>query len=127
MSRIYYAHLLMTLQRFDEALVHGQLAVELDPMNPLIGAFLAGAFLVISVHAFYLLKDRYTELSQKALKIALMVATVSALAQLVTGHHSADGVAENQPAKLAAFEGHFEEKLRVISTFLDGWIKKPRR
>ncbi|MGM0475246.1 MAG: cytochrome ubiquinol oxidase subunit I, partial [Bacteroidota bacterium] len=72
-----------------------------------IGAFLAGAFLVMSVHAFYLLRDQYVELSQKALKISLMVATIFALAQLVTGHQSADGVAENQPAKLASFEGHF--------------------
>ena len=88
-----------------------------------IGAFLAGAFLVISVHAFYLLRDRYTELSQKALKIALMVATVSALLQLVTGHHSADGVAENQPAKLAAFEGHFEENAPG-DLYLLGWVDK---
>jgi len=36
MSRIYYAHLLMILQRTDEALFHGKLAVELDPLNPLI-------------------------------------------------------------------------------------------
>jgi TolB-like protein/Tfp pilus assembly protein PilF len=41
MSRIYYAHLLATLQRFDEALIQGQLAVELDPMNPLILALFA--------------------------------------------------------------------------------------
>ena len=88
-----------------------------------IGAFLAGAFLVISVHAFYLLRDRYTELSQKALKIALMVATVSALLQLGIGHHSADGVAENQPAKLAAFEGHFEENAPG-DLYLLGWVDK---
>ncbi len=36
MSRIYYAHLLFILQRFDEALIQGELAVELDPLNPLI-------------------------------------------------------------------------------------------
>jgi len=36
MSRIYYAHLLMILQRIDEALAQGQLAVDLDPLNPLI-------------------------------------------------------------------------------------------
>ena len=35
-----------------------------------IGAFLAGAFLVLSVHAFYLLKGRHVEISKKALKIA---------------------------------------------------------
>jgi tetratricopeptide (TPR) repeat protein len=36
MWRIYYAHLLMVLQRSDEALAQGQLAVDLDPLNPLI-------------------------------------------------------------------------------------------
>jgi len=36
LSRIYYAHLLMILNRYDEALFHSQMAVELDPMNPLV-------------------------------------------------------------------------------------------
>jgi len=36
MSRIYYAHLLMHLQRKEEALIHAQMAVDLDPLNPLI-------------------------------------------------------------------------------------------
>lgn len=36
MARIYYAHLLMILQRMDEALEQGKLAVDLDPKNPLI-------------------------------------------------------------------------------------------
>ena len=36
MSRIYYAHLLIILQRNDEALSQGQMAVDLDPLNPLV-------------------------------------------------------------------------------------------
>ena len=44
MSSIYYAHLLTILQRTDEALSQGQLAVDLDPLNPLILA-LYGAVL----------------------------------------------------------------------------------
>jgi tetratricopeptide (TPR) repeat protein len=36
MSRIYYSHLLFILKRYDEAYFHSQMAVELDPMNPLI-------------------------------------------------------------------------------------------
>ena len=36
MSRIYYAHLLMILQRTDEAITQGKLAVDLDPLNPLV-------------------------------------------------------------------------------------------
>ena len=36
MSRIYYAHLLMSLQRTNEAQSQGQRAADLDPMNPLL-------------------------------------------------------------------------------------------
>ncbi|WP_367391473.1 cytochrome ubiquinol oxidase subunit I [Lewinella sp. LCG006] len=88
-----------------------------------IGAFLAGAFLVLSVHAYYLLKGRHVELSKKAFKIALGVATIFSLAQLFTGHRSADGVAVNQPAKLAALEGHFDT-LAPADMYLFGWVDK---
>ena len=33
-ARIFYAHLLVILQRYDEALPQAQLALELDPLNP---------------------------------------------------------------------------------------------
>lgn len=36
MARIYYAHLLMILQRMDEALEQAKLALALDPKNPLV-------------------------------------------------------------------------------------------
>ena len=88
-----------------------------------IGAFLAGSFLVLSVHAYYLLKERHVEVSKKAFKIALAVATIASLSQLFTGHRSADGVAENQPAKLAALEGHFDS-LAVADMYLFGWVDK---
>ena len=85
------------------------------------GAFLAGAFLVLSVHAYYIRKGRYVELSKKAFKIALVVATVVSFSQLLSGHSSADGVAENQPAKLAAMEGHYE-KSAPADLYLLGWV-----
>lgn len=88
-----------------------------------LGAFLAGAFLVMSIHAYYLLRDRYILLSQKALKIALVVATTAALLQLASGHKSADGVAKNQPAKLATFEGHYP-KSAPADLYLIGWVDK---
>lgn len=87
------------------------------------GAFLAGAFLVLSVHAYYLLQGRYVKLSKKAFKIALLVTTIVSLSQLVSGHSSADGVAKNQPAKLAAMEGHFK-KLAPADLYLFGWVDK---
>ncbi|TXB62626.1 cytochrome ubiquinol oxidase subunit I [Phaeodactylibacter luteus] len=88
-----------------------------------LGAFLAGAFLVLSVHAYYLLRNRHVEVSKQAFKIALVVAAVFSLGQLFTGHHSAEGVAENQPAKLAALEGHFDS-LAVADMYLMGWVDK---
>jgi cytochrome d ubiquinol oxidase subunit I len=88
-----------------------------------IGAFLAGAFLVMSVHAYYLLKNRHVELSEKAFKIALAVAFVFSMGQLMTGHMSADGVAVNQPPKLAAFEGHYNTN-QPADMYLFGWVDK---
>lgn len=86
-----------------------------------IGAFLSGAFLVLSVHAYYILKNRHLEISKKAFKIALFVAAFFSLAQLFTGHRSAEIVAEHQPAKLAAMEGHFE-KSAVADMYIFGWV-----
>lgn len=87
------------------------------------GAILAGAFLVLSVHAYYIRKGRYVEISKKAFKIALVVATVFSFTQLFSGHSSANGVAENQPAKLAAMEGHFEKE-SAADLYLLGWVNK---
>jgi cytochrome d ubiquinol oxidase subunit I len=88
-----------------------------------IGAFLAGTFLVLSVHAYYILKNRFVEQSKKAFGIILVIAAISALSQLLTGHTSASGVAENQPAKLAAFEGHYDS-LAVADMYLFGWVNQ---
>lgn len=86
-----------------------------------IGAFLAGAFLVMSVHAYYILKGRNVELSKKAFKIGLFIAAVSSLLQLFTGHKSAEVVAEYQPIKLAAMEGHYDS-LSVADLYILGWV-----
>ncbi|MDP4663219.1 MAG: cytochrome ubiquinol oxidase subunit I [Salibacteraceae bacterium] len=85
------------------------------------GAFLAGAFMVLSVHAYYLLKGRYIEVSKKAFKISLALATLISLTQLISGHSSADGVAVNQPAKLASMEGHYDESAPA-DLYLFGWV-----
>jgi cytochrome bd ubiquinol oxidase subunit I len=87
------------------------------------GSFLAGAFLVLSVHAYYLRKGKFISISKKAFPIALAVATIVSFSQLLSGHSSADGVAVNQPAKLAAMEGHFE-KNAPADLYLMGWVNK---
>lgn len=90
-------------------------------MHVWIGAFLAGAFLVISIAAYYLLKKRYVVFAQKAFAIGLTVALIASYAQLLSGHKAASVVAEYQPAKLAAMEGHFDSSSRA-DMYLFGWI-----
>lgn len=76
--------------------------------HTLSGAWLAGAFLVLSVSAYYLLKGRHTRFATNSIKFAVVLALAASLLIVVTGHDSAAGVAENQPSKLAAMEGHWE-------------------
>ncbi len=88
--------------------------------HTLVGAFLAGAFLVLSVNAYYILKNKNIETARASFKFALVFAAISSILQLFTGHRSAEGVAHNQPAKLAAFEGHYDS-LAVADLYIMGW------
>jgi len=73
--------------------------------HTLCGAWQAGAFLVVSVSAFYLLKKKHEDFARRSLRIGLAVGLVASLLQAVSGHISGQEVAKYQPAKLAAFEG----------------------
>lgn len=79
----------------------------------IIGAWLAGAFLVISVSSWYILHNRFLSFARSSLKIGLSVACLSIFLQLVTGHLSGQVVAKYQPAKLAAFEGIYKTQKDV--------------
>ena len=87
----------------------------------LSGAWLAGAFLIISVSAYYLLRDRHIRFSKASIKIALIVVMIASLFQLFTGHRSAVGVSKNQPAKLAAMEAVFDDQTNA-PLYLFGWV-----
>jgi cytochrome d ubiquinol oxidase subunit I len=76
----------------------------------LMGCWMAGAFLVVSVSAYYLLRNRHVEFARASMKVGLIVASFATIMQLVTGSISASGVTVNQPVKLAAMEGVFETK-----------------
>lgn len=73
----------------------------------IIAAFSATGFAVAGVHAILYLKNKLP-IHRKALTIALMFASVAAFLQPISGDHAAKNVAKTQPAKLAAFESHFE-------------------
>ena len=84
------------------------------------GAWQAGAWMVVSVSAWYLIKEKHAEFARRSLKIGLVVAAVAAVLQLMSGHSSAIGVAKNQPAKLAAYEGHYPTAPATM--YLFGWV-----
>lgn len=87
----------------------------------LSGAWLAGSFLVLSVSAFYLLKNKHIDFAKASFKIAIIFALFASLFQLFTGHQGAIGVSENQPAKLAAFEAHYDSSAPA-NLYLFGWV-----
>jgi cytochrome d ubiquinol oxidase subunit I len=89
--------------------------------HTLCGAWQAGAFLVISVSAFYVLRKKHLDFARASLKVGLGVAVVASVLQLVTGHDSAIGVARNQPAKLAAFEGRYDTRTHAPLALV-GWV-----
>lgn len=87
----------------------------------IIGSFLAGSFLVMSVAAWYIIKKRFVAPAQAMFKVGLCVATIAGLAQLFSGHRSAHYVSEYQPAKLAAMEGHYDSSA-VADMYIVGWV-----
>ncbi len=53
-------------------------------------------------------QEKALRFARASLRVGLIVALVAALLQIVSGDSSARGVAKNQPAKLAGFEGLYE-------------------
>lgn len=74
----------------------------------LLGCFLLGIFLVISITAFYKLKNQHQFFTDKVFKISIYVAFVALMLQLWSADSSARGVAKDQPVKFAAMEAVFE-------------------
>lgn len=77
-------------------------------VHVIIGAFILGSFFVLSISAYYLLKNRHLDFARKSFAVALWVAATASIAMLVSGDSQGRVVARYQPAKLAALEGLFK-------------------
>ena len=73
-----------------------------------LAAFLAVAFAVAGIHAYFLRRDPNNQFHRKAFTIALCVGGVVAILQPISGDISAKRLAKYQPIKLAAMEGQWE-------------------
>ncbi|MBJ7449591.1 MAG: cytochrome ubiquinol oxidase subunit I [Parachlamydiales bacterium] len=89
--------------------------------HTIIGCWLAGAFLVISVSAFYMLKKRHMAHAQVSMKVGLWMALAAVILQLISADSTARGVSVNQPIKLAAMEGVYDTNpYTPMNVF--GWV-----
>ncbi|MEM9084124.1 MAG: cytochrome ubiquinol oxidase subunit I, partial [Planctomycetota bacterium] len=87
--------------------------------HTLIGAMIMGGFFVCSVSAYYLIKNRHELFAKRCFTIGVMVACLFSLLALLTGHDQAEQVSKTQPAKLAAYEGHYHTGPGDL--YLFGW------
>ena len=62
----------------------------------------------MGLSAWFILKNRHSDLALRSLKLSLVVALTASVLQVPLGHYHAVQVAETQPEKLAAFEGLFD-------------------
>jgi cytochrome bd ubiquinol oxidase subunit I len=107
--------------------------IEIDPLramrNPfwitntvhmLIAALVATSFGAAGIHAYMLRRDPAHPFHRRALALCLVVGGVGAALQPISGDFTARVVAEHQPAKLAAMEGHFETAA-CAPLIIGGW------
>ncbi|MEK6476782.1 cytochrome ubiquinol oxidase subunit I [Catalinimonas sp. 4WD22] len=85
-----------------------------------VGSWIQGAFLIMSVAAYFIIKKRNLEFAYRSFSLALIVAAIASLIQPAIGHYHAQVVGEYQPAKLAAFEGLYETQ-KAAPLSIIGW------
>lgn len=87
----------------------------------ILGCWLSGIFLILSVSAYYYLKKQHREFSNATMKIGLWMAAIVLILQLASADSTARGVAKDQPSKLAAMEGIYRtEEATPLTLF--GWV-----
>ena len=79
-----------------------------ETIHMVLAAYVATAFLVAGIHAFFLLRDPQSVFHRASCSIALIVACVSIPLQMFSGDFAAREVARLEPAKLAAMEAHYQ-------------------
>ncbi len=76
-------------------------------------AYLLGAFFVMGISAYHLLKKQNTDFFTRSFKIGLVLGLISSIVVAVGGDQHGVHVAKVQPAKLAAMEAHWETRTKA--------------
>lgn len=90
-------------------------------IHVMLAAWMTGAFLVVSVATYYLLKGRHIDFAKASMKVAGLVAIFATISQLVAADHLGKVIAKHNPTKMAAFEGLFKTE-EYSPIYLFGWV-----
>ena len=74
-------------------------------IHTVTAAWTVGAFIVVGIAAWYLLRGRHAAVARTSLRIGLVIAVVGSILMFVTGDTSSRQVATTQQAKFAAMQG----------------------
>lgn len=88
--------------------------------HTVLALIVMGAFFCMAVAGYYFLKNKHTDFAKKSLRTGLIVAVIATVALMVSAHSTAVEVTYEQPTKLAAMEGMYEDE--VPGMYLFGWV-----
>jgi len=83
--------------------------------------YVTGAMFVLSISAWYLLKNRDVEFAKRSFRVAAAFGLASALSVIVLGDESGYTVGEAQQTKMAALEAMWDTRPAPASLTLIGW------
>ncbi len=79
-------------------------------LHTISSGYVIGAFFVIGISAWYILKGRHILFARKSILIASVFGLITSIFIALTGDSSGHDVAQKQPMKLAAMEGLYKGK-----------------
>ncbi len=88
--------------------------------HTLLSAYTLGAFFILGISAWHILRKNETALFTKTFRLASVVAVVAIVGLVILGDQQGLDVAANQPSKFAAMESHWETE-ENSSMFILEW------
>ena len=89
-------------------------------VHTISAGYVTGAMFVLSISAFYLLRNRHVDLAKRSIAVAASFGLASALSVVVLGDESGYTASQNQKMKLAAMEAMWETEPAPASFTLFG-------
>lgn len=95
--------------------------------HTLMAGLVTGAFFMLGISAYHLLRDHETDVFRRSFQIASLVAVLASVMVAMNGHSQAQHMVETQPMKMAAAEALWEsEDPASFSLFTIGDMRNRR-